>query len=157
MAKTIVRLVLLLLGILILLGATLFIALRWGSIPAEIPTRFDGAGQPEELSPKSALWMMLGVGWLMYVLMSVIARSPALWKNNGGFVRVSAVRIGGKTMLEPNWLSLDLVSLDVALLFSYLSVCSALSRPLGAWFMPVFFGVLLLSYVVPSVLMKNIG
>ena len=155
MTKRIVRFVLLLLGILALLGATLFVALHWGSIPAEIPTQFDGAGRPESFSAKRSLWGMLIVGWLFFAATAVIARVPALWKKNGGFVRVSSLRIGGKTLIEPNWLSMDLMSLLIALLFSYLSICSALCRPLGAWFLPVVFGVLLLSFVVPSLLLGS--
>ena len=155
MTKRIVRLVLLLLGLLALLGATLFIVLRWDSIPAEIPTEFDGAGQPEEFEAKSSLGGMLIVGWLFFAATAVIARMPAMWKKNGGFVRVSALRIGGKTLLEPNWLSMDLMSLVVALLFSYMSVCSALCRPLGAWFLPLLFASLLLSFAVPSLVLER--
>ncbi len=80
---------------------------------------------------------------------------PALWKKNGGFVRVSSLRIGGKTLIEPNWLSMDLMSDVVALLFSYLSVCSALCRPLGAWFLPLLFASLLLSFAVPSLVLER--
>ena len=154
MAKTIVRIVLLLLGFLALLGATLFIVLRWDSIPAEIPTEFGGAGRPEDYQAKSSLWGMLTAGWLFSAAMAVVGRMPALWKKNGGFVRVSTLRIGGVT-IGPNWLSMDLMSLLIALLFSYLSICSALCRPLGAWFLPVFCGVLLLSFVVPSLLLGS--
>ena len=154
MTKRIVRLVLLLLGILALLGATLFVALRWGSIPAEIPTNYDGAGRPEEYSGKGALWGMLATGWAMFALTAAIARVPALRKQNGGFVRVNNLRIGGKT-IGANWLSLDLLSTELALLFSYLTLCSALCRPLGAWLLPVFFGMMLLSFVVPSFLLGS--
>ena len=154
MTKTIIRLVLLLLGILVLLGATLFIVLRWDSIPAEIPTEFDGAGRPEDYQTKSSLWGMLIVGWLFFAATAVIARVPALWKKNGGFVRVSTLRIGGR-IIGANWLSMDLMSVVVALLFSYMSVCSALCRPLGVWFLPVLFASLLLSFVVPSLLLGS--
>ena len=155
MVKRIVRIVLLLLGIAVLLAATLFVAIRWDRIPAEIPTNFTGSGQPDEYAPKGSLITMLCFGWGAFVLTSVIARVPALWKGNGGFVRVSSLRIGGKTVLGPNWLSMDLLSLVVALLFSYLTLCSARCRPLGVWFLPVFIGVLLLSFVLPGVLMNG--
>jgi len=154
MAKRIVRLVLLLLGILALLGATLFIVLRWDSIPAEIPAEFDGAGRPEGYQTKSSLWGMLIVGWLFFAATAVIARVPALWKKNGGFVRVSALRIGGVT-IGANWLSMDLMSLVVSLLFSYMSVCSALCRPLGVWFLLLTFASLLLAFVVPSLVLGS--
>ena len=154
MTKRIVRLVLLLLGILALLGAALFVALRWDSIPAEVPTHYDGAGQPEDYSGKGTLWGMLATGWAMFAMTAAIARFPALWKKNGGFVRVNSLRIGGKT-IGANWLSLDLLSTEIAFLFAYLSVNSALCRPLGAWLLPVFFVMLLLSFVVPSLLLGS--
>ncbi len=149
MVKRIIRLILLILGLLSLLGATLFVALRWGGIPAEIPTSYNGAGQPDAYSGKAALWGMLALGWLMFALSAAVSRFPALLRKKGGFVRVNALRIGGRT-IEPSWLSLDLMSTELALLFAYLSVCSALCRPLGAWFMPVVFGALLLSFVIPT-------
>ena len=154
MAKTIIRIVLLLLGFLVLLGATLFIVLRWDSIPAEIPTEFDGAGRPEDYQTKSSLWGMLIVGWLFFTATAVIARVPALWKKNGGFVRVSTLRIGGR-IIGANWLSMDLMSVVVALLFSYMSVCSALCRPLGVWFLLLTFASLLLAFVVPSLVLGS--
>lgn len=151
MVKRIIRLLLLILGLLVLLGATLFVALRWESIPAEIPTNYNGAGQPEAYSGKGALWGMLVTGWLMFALSAAVSRFPALLKKNGGFVRVNALRIGGRT-IEPSWLSLDLMSTELALLFGYMAVCSALCRPLGAWFLPAVLIGLLLSFVVPTVL-----
>ena len=154
MAKRIVRLVLLLLGILALLGATLFIVLRWDSIPAEIPTEFDGVGRPEDYQTKSSLWGMLIAGWLFFAATAMIARVPALWKKNGGFVRVSTLRIGGMT-IGANWLSMDLMSTLVALFFSYMSVCSALCRPLGVWFLPLLFASLLLAFVVPGLVLGS--
>lgn len=154
MTKRIVRLVLLLLGILALLGATVFVALRWDSIPAEIPTSYTGAGQPEEFKAKSSLWGMLIVGWLFFAATAAIARVPALWKKNGGFIRVNTLRIGGMT-IGANWLSMDLMGVVVSLLFSYMSVCSALCRPLGVWFMPLLFASLLLAFVVPSLLLGS--
>ena len=154
MAKRIVRLVLLLLGILALLGATLFVALRWDSIPAEIPTEFDGAGQPEEFKEKGSLLGMLIAGWLFFSVTAVIARVPALWKKNGGFVRINTIRIGGKT-IGANWLNMDLMSVVISLFFSYMSVCSALCRPLGVWFLPLLFAALLLAFVVPSLLLGS--
>ena len=57
MAKTIIRIVLLLLGFLTLLGATLFIVLRWDSIPAaDLPI----ASTDRKSSPPRREWSSAG-------------------------------------------------------------------------------------------------
>jgi hypothetical protein len=137
-----IRIVLPALGFLALLGATLFVALRWEEIPAQVPANFDFAGRIESWTGKQELWIELGFGWLFTVFMALGIRFPNL-----GGMRVSALRAGRLRVKAPAEL-LAVMALVIGLLFSYLAVCTALCRNLGVWCLPVALLAVLLPLVV---------
>ena len=61
MGFKIFRIVLQALGLLVLLAVTVFILSRWAQLPAELPTRFDAAGQPTSYGDRSSLVSLLVV------------------------------------------------------------------------------------------------
>ena len=152
--KQILRLLVVILGLLVLLGTTVFLVLRWSGIPEQIPAHFAGAGHIDGYESKDSLIGLLVLAWVFWLLMIVLARVPRLLKQNGGFMRVNAIRFGG-TKLEPTPLSLELTALALALLFGYLTLCSALCRNLGGWFLPVSLIAVLLAMLVPSLLERS--
>ena len=152
--KQILRLLVVMLGLLVLLGTTLFLVLRWSGIPEQIPAHFDGAGHIDGYEGKNSLIGMTVLAWILWLLMVILARFPRLLKQNGGLVRVNAIRIGG-TRLEPTPLGLELTGLALALLFGYLTLCCALCRDLGSWFLPVSLIAVLLAMLVPSLLERS--
>ena len=152
--KQILRLLVVILGLLVLLGTTVFLVLRWSGIPEQIPAHFDGSGHIDGYESKNSLIGLLVLAWVFWLLMIVLARVPRLLKQNGGFVRINPIRIGG-TRLEPTPLSLELTGLALALLFGYLTLCSALGRNLGSWFLPVSLIAVLLAMLVPSLLERS--
>ena len=152
--KQILRLLVVILGLLVLLGTTVFLVLRWSGIPEQIPAHFDGAGHIEDYNNKNSLIGSLVIAWAAWLLMVALARFPRLLKQNGGIVRVNALRIGAMR-LEPTPLSLELGGLVLALILCYLTVCSALCRDLGGWFIPVSLITLVLVMLVPSLLERG--
>ena len=152
--KQILRLLVVILGLLVLLGTTVFLVLRWSGIPEQIPAHFDGAGHIEDYNNKNSLIGSLVIAWAAWLLMVALARFPRLLKQNGGIVRVNALRIGAMR-LEPTPLSLELTGLALALLFGYLMLCCALCRDLGSWFLPVSLIAVLLAMLVPSLLERS--
>ena len=126
MGFKIFRTVLQVLGFLVLLAATLFIVLRWAELPAELPTRFDAAGQPVLYGGKGGLISLLAMAWVAYAVFTVLSYFPKFW--NLPVKSPRAYRIAGAMM--------PLVGLVLALMLSWPAVCSALDRSVGAWFMP---------------------
>ena len=90
--KQILRLLVVILGLLVLLGTTVFLVLRWSGIPEQIPAHFDGAGHIDGYESKDSLIGLLVLAWVFWLLMIVLARVPRLLKQNGGFVRVEPER-----------------------------------------------------------------
>ena len=122
----IIRFVLQGLGLLFLLAVTVFILSRWQSLPAEIPAHFDVAGRPEGYGPKSSLVSLLAVSWVAYGLFTVLSYFPKAW--NLPVKTPRAYQIAGILM--------PVLGLMLALIFGWVSLCSALGRGLGAWFLP---------------------
>ncbi len=126
MRDRILRLVLQVLGLLLLIAATVFVLLRWRTLPETLPTHFDVAGLPDEYGGKSSLISLLVVGWVAYLLFTVLSYFPQTW--NLPVKTPRAYRIAG--------LMMPLLGLVLAFVFSWVLVCTVLGRGLGVWFLP---------------------
>ena len=62
------------LTILLLLAAVVWIALRYGHLPDEIPTHFDFHGNVDGYGRKSTIWMIYGLTFLLSAGMLLAAR-----------------------------------------------------------------------------------
>ena len=79
------------------------------------------------------------MAWVLYGLLSVLGRFPALW-NTGGLQITEANQARVYAALLH---LLSSTKLLMALVFGFLALCSILARPLPAWFMPVTLALLL--------------
>ena len=68
------------LGFLILLAVTVFVLIRWSSLPEQIPSHFGAAGQIDGYSGKSGLIVLLVFGWIMYVFVTVCSPRRTCWR-----------------------------------------------------------------------------
>lgn len=138
MTKRIIRIVLEVLSALVLLGTILFLIIYWKRIPARVPTHFDGAGRITDWGDKTTLLILPIVGAVSYLLLT----------GCNAFVFVMK-----KDELPP---SAPLVFSAFKLLllapFAAITICSALAKPLPAWFTPVS---MLLPFVPITVLVVS--
>ena len=125
MAKRIVRIVLEVLSLLILLGTIAFLVVNWKNIPAQVPNRWNAGGEVTEWLDK---WVLLTYPMIMAVAFVSLFFAKTMQLRSLG----KTVRIPAPELLFP---AMKLVLLAG---FSYITVCSALIRPLGVWFFPVF-------------------
>ena len=124
MAKRIVRIAAEVLSLLVLLGTVVFLTVYWKHIPDQVAAHFDGAGQVDGLSGKRSILWMPAVMLAVYVSLSL--------------VKTMRLRSLGREMRISAPLTLAAMKLMMLVGFSYMTVCAALVRPLGAWFLPVF-------------------
>ncbi len=124
MTKRIIRIAAEVLSLLVLLGTVVFLIVYWKHIPDQIAARFDGAGQIDGLSGKRSILWMPAVMLALYVSLSL--------------VKTMRLRSLGRETRIPAPLTLASMKLITLVGFSYMTVCAALIRPLGAWFLPVF-------------------
>lgn len=138
MTLRILRRVVIALGAAVLLGVTVFVLVRWQSLPAELPSHYDAAGNIDATSGKSGLWMLLITSWVLFGVINLAALLPA-----------SAWNPPPKTpqALHAMRLVLSVIALFMTLTFAYLVLCTALCVPLGVWFLPVMLTLVFLPVV----------
>lgn len=130
MAKHILRAAVEVLCLALLLGTVIFLIVFWKNIPNVVPNHFNGAGQIDSYAPKKTLI-------LLPVMMAALYAALSL-------VKTMRFRSLGKTVYVPAPpLLFPMMKLAILAGFSYMTVCSALNRPLGAWYLPVFLTLIL--------------
>ncbi|WP_152657424.1 DUF1648 domain-containing protein [Oceanobacillus sp. CFH 90083] len=66
-------------GILSFSGIMLFIILTWSSIPKRIPGHYNFAGEVTRWGGREELFILLGIGLLLWIVMTVMERFPHLY------------------------------------------------------------------------------
>lgn len=127
MKRRIFKRALLAVGPLALAGSALFLAFRWQRIPERIPPHFNGAGQIDAWGEKSTVLILPILGGVVLGMLQFVAFLCAGMKTPAS----------ARPMLAMETMCRILGALT-ALVFAYLTVCSALAVPLGGWFMPAF-------------------
>lgn len=118
------------LGVLALLSATIFVAVRWSAMPESVPTHFGGDGVADAYGQKSSIFLPLIMGWLIFGMCSLLGLIPvSAWNTPQNVVRPIKVMLG-------------LLNLIIALDFAYMLVCIVLCTDLGRWNLPVFMTLL---------------
>ncbi len=122
------RRVLNILGLAALLGAAVFAAVRWHTMPDRVPIHYNGAGQIDSYGPKTNVFVLPVVGIALFggtLLVDLIVA------NEGSIPAETAANV---------CIALAFLRLLLALVFAYITVCVCLSAPLGRWLTPVVYG-----------------
>ena len=140
MTKRIIRIVLEVLSLLILLGTIVFLVAYWKDIPAQVPNRLDSRSEITEWADKKVLFVSPVLMTITFVGLF--------------FAKTVRFRSLGKTVRAPApALMFPAMKLPLLLGLSYITVCSALVRPLDAWFFPVFFVLLFAPMIVFGIML----
>ncbi len=116
------------LAVLALLGGTIFVLLRWPSIPAQVPVRFGAGGEITNYGSKAgSLGLLLVLSWVLFVSTLVLSFFPESWNVPRRTPR--AYQAAGDGMAALRFI--------LALFFVCLELCTALVRGLPVWLMPV--------------------
>lgn len=137
MSTRIIRIAVEVLCLALLLGTVIFLIVFWKNIPDSVPNHFDGAGRIDGYAPKKTLLLLPVCMTVLYAALSLVRtmRFRSLGKE---------VRVPAPLLIFP------LMKLAVLAAFAYMTVCSALERPLGAWYLPVFLALILGPLVICS-------
>jgi len=123
--------------LLMLAGVTVFLAAAWKSIPAVVPMHHNFAGEADGWGPKSELLSLPVLAWAMYLLISALERFPNIW-NTG--IRITEENKERAYRTLKNLIAS--VKLIVVGVFVFLTVETALTFDLPAWFLPAALGIL---------------
>ena len=115
------------LAVLALLGMTIFVLLRWPTLPELLPAHFAANGEISAWDDRGSLTLLLVLSWVMFAGMEVLSFFPQSWNIPKRTPR--AYRAAGDAMA--------VLRLVLALFFAYMEFCTATCRGIGVWAMPL--------------------
>ena len=140
------------LSVMILIGISIYLLVSWNNIPQEIPRHYNGAGEADIISSKTALIFPMIIAWLLYIGLSTVERYPQMW-NTGVTVTENNRERVYRTLKN----MLNIIKLILVLVFSYVIINSSLGLNLSPYFIPILllliFGTLIF-YIVQLVKIK---
>ena len=71
-------------GVCSLGGTTAWLLAVWKQIAARIPVHYDFRGHVDRMAGKGSLWVLMAVGWVMFLALSVVEHFPQIWNTGRG-------------------------------------------------------------------------
>jgi uncharacterized membrane protein len=136
--------------IILLFGVVLYLIYDWSNIPDKIPVHYNFAGEIDKWSNKSELWVCPVLSVLLFLVLTVLEAFPQLWNTGVQITVENQERV--YRILKTILVNLKGVTVVV---FTFLTVHSALIRPLPVWFLPIFLVLLFGSLAVNLVRLAN--
>lgn len=132
--------------LVVLVGTIVWLVAIWDSIPDEIATHFDYAGNPDSYGAKTDIIVIPIFSWLLYGMMMLVELIPGAWNTGVKVTPENSERVYGiiKSMIV-------FLKLYIVILFTIITVFSALSQRMPVWLLPVelvvIFGTIIVSVV----------
>ena len=117
----------------LLVGVSIYLYLNWSSIPDMIPGHYNAMGEIDRMGSKQELVVLPIIGWLMYLILTVIGKFPQIW-NTG----VSVTEENKERVYRITKNLLNTVKLIMVAVFVYLTINDSQVITLTVWFLPVF-------------------
>lgn len=118
--------------LLCLVGIWIYLIVIWEHIPDEIPGHYNAMGEIDRVTGKGSLLILPITTWIMYIGLTVVERFPQVW--NTGVIVTEENKERVYRILKS---MLGTLKLNVVVVFTYLTVNSAMAKPLPIWFLPV--------------------
>lgn len=118
--------------LVVLVGLALFLLVNWEQFPEIVPMHHDFAGKVDRWGDKTEMLILPGIAWGMFLLMSWSERFPKIWNTGVKVTEENKVQV--YRTLKHMIITMKFI---LVLVFSYLTVETALSFKLSAWFLPV--------------------
>ena len=67
------------LSLVLMIGVSLYIFIRWSSIPDKIPMHYNFAGEIDRWGEKGELLFLIAIAWGIWLLITVTERFPKFW------------------------------------------------------------------------------
>ncbi len=138
--------------ILLLVGILIYLGLNWSSIPDKIPGHYNALGVVDRWGNKGELFILPIISWILYSGITILERFPQVWNTGVEVTEENKERVYGvlKNMIGT-------VKLIMVVVFSFLTINTALAKELSLWFVPVFLIVMfgsIIFYIVKLVKVK---
>jgi uncharacterized membrane protein len=134
-------------GSAFLASIVLLVATQWSKLPAEIPTHFNAAGDPDGYGPKSALLLMAGVASSISLFLAWIERRPSSLNYPIQITdekRSALHQLGSDMILALNF---GINTIFLYLVYAMIETAAGRRDGLGVQFLPL---MLLVTILVPA-------
>lgn len=125
------------LGLVLMLGVSLYISVRWPSVPDKIPAHYNFAGEIDRWGEKGELVFLLAIAWGIWLLITVTERFPRFW--NTGVEVTEQNRFHVYRTLK---YMIKTMKLIIAAVFTCLILHTLTGENLPGWFFLVLLGAL---------------
>jgi uncharacterized membrane protein len=125
-----------LLGIIVFLGSTIYVAQHWMALPDIIPTHFGADGKPDDWGSKNTIWILSAIGMLTWIGMSILERFPHIYN----YMNLTPENI--ENQYKTGRLLVNSLKNGMIFLFSFIQwkviqVIEGSAVGLGRWFVPI--------------------
>ena len=135
----------------VLLGTTIWLALKWGAIPDRLPTNYDFNGEITDYGSKTGLIPLHLLNWGMFILFTWMSLRPVEKGGAVTFTKLRGISIGKASRVSitdrafqnnpvaANNIAIDMImgmKLVLTLLLSYLLIQSTFVTPMAVWVIP---------------------
>ena len=142
-----------LISLLGLLGAAYVLIKFWPDLPDEKPKHFGFTGEADAWGDPSSLYILLGVNFLMYIMLTIIRRFPHTFNYPVQINENNAFRQYQLAVVYISLLKAQVVWLFAYLQWQMIQVALGNSTGLGAWFIVV----VLLAFLLPILIYAGIA
>lgn len=116
-----------------LIGTLIYLIVCWNTIPDQIPTHYNAAGEIDGWGSKGMIWFTVIIVWFLYLGISFVERYPDIWNTGVKITRENREKVYRllKYLIRTSKLIMTAV-------FTMLVIFPAMEKPLPVWFTPVY-------------------
>lgn len=118
---------------IILVSTMLFLIITWSKIPDTIPMHYDSAGNIDRFGSKLEILVLPIIILIVYTFITIIEKFPEAWNTGVKVTEENKERVYS-TLLH----LISTIKFIMVGMVAYLTVHTALSLELSAWFTPIF-------------------
>ena len=136
-------------GILVI-GTTLFLIFYWKYIPKQVPQHWNFAGEIDDYADAGSYIMLVIMMYFFYIAHTLTKLIPMFdWKENL-FGKERANKISKDVAyqaINTLYAMLWICDLLIQIMCAYIILCGVFVRNLGAWFLPITLGLMVVDLV----------
>lgn len=117
---------------------------RYELLPETIPTHFNAAGEPDSYGRKATLLILPALGTILFISMTVLNRFPHRFNYPTTITPENALRQYTIATSMIRYLKLAIVVVFLMIVVGTIRTVSGNASGLGAWFLPLFMGMIFL-------------
>ena len=118
---------------IMLIGTLIYLLVCWSTIPDQIPTHYNAAGEIDDWGGKGMIWFTVIISWVLYLGISFIERYPDIWNTGVEITRKNSEKVYRllKYLIRTSKLIMT------AVFFKFI-IFSFIVKALPGWFSPGF-------------------